>query len=48
MLNVKSTSCERLNKVYNIKNRKMNDENKSISLKIYQGFRENFIKTCYL
>ena len=30
MLNVESTLYERLNKVYNIKNRKMNDESKNM------------------
>ena len=30
MLNVESISCEKTNKVYDIKNRKMNDENKSM------------------
>ena len=30
MLNVESTSYEKLNKIYNIKNRKMNDENKNM------------------
>ena len=44
MLNVKSISCEKLNKIYDIKNRKMNDENKNMSLKIYQKFRESFMK----
>ena len=44
MLNVKSILYEKLNKVYNIKNRKINDENKNMSLKIYQKFRENFMK----
>ena len=45
MLNVESILCERLNKVYDIKNRKMNDENKSMLLKIYQEFRESFMKS---
>ena len=44
MLNVESTSYEKLNKVYDMKNRKMNDENKNMSLKVYQRFRESFIK----
>ena len=52
MLNVKSIFksilCEKLNKIYNIKNRKMNDENKNMSLKIYQKFRENFMKSMLL
>ena len=45
MLNIKSILYEKLNKVYNIKNRKMNDINKNMLLKIYQKFRENFIKS---
>ena len=44
MLNVESTSYEKLNKIYDMKNRKMNDENKSMSWKIYQKLRESFVK----
>ena len=45
MLNVKSILYEKLNKVYNMKNRKMNNENKSMLSKIYQKFHENFMKS---
>ena len=45
MLNVELTSYEKLNKVYNIKNQKMNDKNKNMSLKVYQKFRESFMKS---
>ena len=31
MLNVESTSCEKLKKIKNMKNRKMNDESKNMS-----------------
>ena len=44
MLNVESISYKKLNKIYNIKSRKMNDESKNMSLKIYQEFRESFMK----
>ena len=48
MLNVESTSYERLNKIYDMKNRKVNDESKNMSLKIYQKFRESFMRSMLL
>ena len=48
MLDVGPALCGRLNKVYDMKSRKVNNESKSMSLKIYQEFRESFMKSLLL
>ena len=44
MLNVELISYEKLNRIYDMKNRKMNNESKNMSSKIYQKFHESFMK----